>query len=389
MGLPSIKDIIDKIRKYLPSKGRVEKGYAFFDEEGNLHEFVSEDGKVSYKGYIGKPIKDTPMPEDEKAASSKATTGEDSPSSETSPVEGLHGSPRSPIIFPRESTPDPSDVVLNPASTSETSLSYFYAKLGSIMKDNMYDREVSGYRSGKLNNTKLHKVFSGSERVFTRKQERLNKSYNILLLLDESGSMRTSITGGSGGIYSMLAASMLTMPSIKRSTSTDTDKSKLQLVMDLAVVLIKGLGKNNINTSVIGYSEIIDVHKSFNTDPRIVDFNKLREDMNDNCSEYGGCNHDTFAVSKAIDEFKKVKNGKNITVIFSDGCPACDCSDDGADIPGLRKAVKELEKVSEVITVGIGTSEVEEYYPNCIVVNNEKEFMSSIIRELDQRIKRG
>lgn len=67
----------------------------------------------------------------------------------------------------------------------------FYNRIGSVMKDNMYDRTVVGYRSGSIANRTLYKTqIENQTRVFARKQERENKQYSISILLDVSGSMK-------------------------------------------------------------------------------------------------------------------------------------------------------------------------------------------------------
>lgn len=65
----------------------------------------------------------------------------------------------------------------------------FKSRLMSIMRDNKYDRRVKGRNRGKLDMARLPKVPTGATNVFTQKQAKKNKEYNIVLVVDTSGSM--------------------------------------------------------------------------------------------------------------------------------------------------------------------------------------------------------
>jgi hypothetical protein len=74
----------------------------------------------------------------------------------------------------------------------------FRQQLKNIMIDNAFDRRVRGRKRGKLDMKSLYKVPAKRENIFTLKEARKNKRYNVLLLVDESGSM--------GGIKAKTAA---------------------------------------------------------------------------------------------------------------------------------------------------------------------------------------
>jgi cobalamin biosynthesis protein CobT len=64
----------------------------------------------------------------------------------------------------------------------------FNQRLNSVMKDNMFDRYVSNKRSGKLDPRKTFKI-GYRDRIFKKKEERMNKNYSVSILVDCSGSM--------------------------------------------------------------------------------------------------------------------------------------------------------------------------------------------------------
>lgn len=162
----------------------------------------------------------------------------------------------------------------------------FRARLSSIMTDNKYDRRVKGRRRGKLDMTRLFKVKAKSESVFTRKESRKNKNYNIVLVVDESGSMRGTNIQRAGEICTFLAKS------------------------------IHGL---NVNLAVVGFNHFVMVHKEFD---ETVDFDKMHKEIVKRAtSEGSGCNHDYDALSKAYDMLKG-RDGENIVIFMSDGAPA-------------------------------------------------------------------
>lgn len=251
----------------------------------------------------------------------------------------------------------------------------FHRKLASIMRDNKYDRTVSGFRSGKLDTNRLYKVMANSDRVFKRKFERLNKEYNVVILIDESGSMRA-------GVYD------------EKGKRID---SRLGMAINMTTLLVGGLEKNNINFALIGFNHRILVHKNFGEKLNI---KKFRDDAIENEESYGGCNHDAGAMLKARQLLSKQTSGKNLIITLSDGQPACcgSCelraevmesvgTTDSGD--ALKREVKRAEKFADVTAIGINTEDVKRYYSNYFVANTEPEFTSGLLRTLKQRVRRG
>lgn len=67
----------------------------------------------------------------------------------------------------------------------------FRTKLNSILKDNAIERFVGNKKKGKVNTKRLYKI-GDSRKIFKQKEERKGKDYSITLLLDASGSMKSS-----------------------------------------------------------------------------------------------------------------------------------------------------------------------------------------------------
>lgn len=243
-------------------------------------------------------------------------------------------------------------------------LNYFYQKIGSVMKDNKFDRYKAGFRSGKLNTTKLWKVQADSDRVFKRKTECQNKEYSVLISIDESGSMYNSYA--------------------------DTDR--IRLAARTATTLIRGLEKNNINFAVLGYNEHLVVHKKFDKKMTSKQIDKLEQDIIYRPRDGGGgCNHDYSAIKEAHKILAKA-TGKKIFFLFSDGAPACGCWGETAEkeenIPAIKAEYNKICMKYDVIALGMDI-EIKNVYPGGVKVASNDEFMNVVLNKLAKLIQRG
>lgn len=260
----------------------------------------------------------------------------------------------------------------------EVKVKGFERKIASIMRDNKYDREVSGFRSGKLNNKKLYKVQTGSEKVFKRKSERKNKQYNVVILIDESGSMSTGIGNG---------------------------HRRIDMAINTTTVLVKALEKNNVNFALVGFNQDMTVHKQFG---KKLDAEKFRKNSLENYASYrSGSNDDAGAILLAR-KLLSGKRGKNIIISISDGQPAIneECEmlssvledlgmaaedfEDSSRFGGglLKRQVAKASQSAEVIGVGIDT-DVSEFYSNNFRATTEQEFVDSLLKALRKSVRRG
>jgi cobalamin biosynthesis protein CobT len=271
------------------------------------------------------------------------------------------------------------------------------------MKDNLYDRYVKGFRSGKLHGRSLYKTMVGSDRIFQRKQEQLHKKYNVVILLDESGSMLYDLVGNRRKEKYSLSSYYSEDP-LELQDPPHSFESRIETAAELASHLIMALEKNGITYSVIGFHEKITVHKNIDKRLKTRLQHRMRNEIINRCieKEYGGCNHDFMAVNAAYNILSKKHEGSNITFILSDGRPECSC---GADIGHAKKVhpkvnsyeindylkleVARLEKVSEVLSVGIGRGGGRDFYPNFIPIQTKEEFYEAVLKRLSKRISRG
>lgn len=249
----------------------------------------------------------------------------------------------------------------------------FTQRIRSVMRDNQFTRTSSGHRSGKLDMNKLYKVFAKSTRVFTKQTERKNKKYNILIMVDESGSMEEEMY----------------------SPKYETERTKIEITAELVWTLIKALHSNNIDFSVVGYNRRISVRKWFNEKITRRSLDNLRTKIFESPRTYGGCNHDLRAMNLGLKILNETTEGQNICFIFSDGEPACGCSlnESGSSyneyIREIKTTVKDISKKAAVITVGIGSDEVGEVYMNTKRIDDQEEFMNYVLTSLNKIITRA
>lgn len=280
--------------------------------------------------------------------------------------------------------------------------SVFRQRLLSVMTDNQYDRYVKGRRRGKLDMTRLPKAKTGSERIFTQKQARKNKKYNIILLVDESGSM--------GG-------------------------ERIETASECVTFLSSSFQGINMELSIVGYNHFLYTHKEFGES---VDHEQLMQGMQDRtsfASEGAGCTHDYEALEYAYRKFAGM-DGQNILIYMTDGEPnTCNLNEaytrlrkekhkthqEAVDhilgrttedliygshggepinyrfdtnrpfnmnsIRGLRKLAKS--NASAVDTIGIGIQEYSEKVPEMNYIDEIEELKPMILGELRKRIRRG
>lgn len=248
----------------------------------------------------------------------------------------------------------------------------FKSKLSNVMTDNKFDRVVAKRKKGKLDNKNLWRVETGQVNIFKQKQERKGKLYNIVILVDESGSM-----------------------------SWD---EKIETASETSVYLAKSFNRMNINLAIIGFNATMLVHKSFEKPIKNKDIDDFKEDMY--TKAHGtlkgtkrvemACNHDYDAIQTGIDMLLK-RRGKKILLIFSDGRPNCD--EDGRDCGGYDQDKHKVDKIKglmreykdKILFLGIGimAEHVKAMYEHCILIDDLDDFKTKVVEELAKVIKRG
>jgi hypothetical protein len=249
----------------------------------------------------------------------------------------------------------------------------FRSRLSNIMLDNKYDRKLRGRTRGKLDMTRLYKVPTQARNVFTMKQSRRGKNYNVMLVVDESGSM---------------------------------DGSKARVAAEITVFLAKAFEGININIGIIGFNKFVTIRKEFETP---ADYERIYAAIKTQNFRNGyGDNCDYDAINRGLHMFDKAPAGKNIMLFLSDGQPEQKAVT-YIDIKGKQEKFKHhishltnYEKQQEehlhhlvntfkdkVTTIGIGIYSGGWQIPNHFVVKNLTELKPAIINELKKHIKRG
>lgn len=266
---------------------------------------------------------------------------------------------------------------------------YFRKKIQSILTDNKYDREVGGFRTGKIDLRKIPKIATGSNRVFKRRIERKGKFYSVCLVVDISGSMMREYSG----------------------------ENKLGMAAQAAADMYKALKSNDVEVCIIAFNSVIEMVKDFGWDfdpedvkqhlmqlpyiqgrlphdPRMMIDNHKRGNMpvteydlqsnSRNLDEPAGENFDHLAVRDA-DTLLSERIGRKIMLVYSDGRPT------GGSEYLLRHEVQRVMKKGDTTLLGLGIMDdsVEDYYPNVAVVDGIEEIYPTTINLLSKHIKRG
>ena len=239
----------------------------------------------------------------------------------------------------------------------------FNKQLSTTMLDNKYDRVLPKRKRGKLDDKNLWKVGANQINVFKKKDERKNKKYSILLLVDESGSMCGS---------------------------------KSRIAAEVSVFLANAFDKiNGINFEIVGFNRYIHDHKKFD---KKADLSKIKRNLIQNARGTGaGDNDDYDAILEGLDRLHR-QDGKKILMTFSDGHPAAGNpwgtnengeSIDKDDFDVIKNMIKMNKKDVTCVGVGICDDSVEYIYPQSFVVDNLEEFKPKVLDFFRKNIKRG
>ena len=279
----------------------------------------------------------------------------------------------------------------------------FKSKLNSVMKDNMFDRNIGRLKSGKVDGRSLAKI-GFSNKIFKKKQERKGKHYNVSILIDCSGSMYKW-----SRIDPLVAALRKIVPVLQKMPYISIEI----LGFNTFVHEFQAFGSKNIEMSSLEKSirdkswskrndtdifKIDEDKKRFirYSDPKFLEsYGSTENDCQGNC--------DGMAVNQAYRRLKKQK-GKSVLIVFSDGCPHFDSGmnywvDGYKEYEDMKYSDFDLKKEVKaavhddvaVIGIGIESNDVQKYYPaeNVAVINDTSKIYESIINLLDKQIKRG
>jgi Mg-chelatase subunit ChlD len=253
----------------------------------------------------------------------------------------------------------------------------FRSKLASVMLDNKYDRRIKGRTRGKLDMKALYKVPTLARSIFSQKQACKNKEYDIVLLVDTSGSMCDRDRNG---------------------------RRRDEAAAEACNFLLRSFEGLNINTMVIGYTDTFQVLKDFSEKP---DYKKIANGLR------GEDGTPTYQAMNRAYQLLKPKKGKKILMVLTDGEPGgrisryIDSKGKEESIDKIHREIgyardenyewrskKELhalaDKNKDVTTIGVGINkDCEKVAKNNILVKNLEDLKPKMISILKKQIKRG
>lgn len=231
--------------------------------------------------------------------------------------------------------------------------SVFHARLESIMNDNQFDRRLTGRTRGKLDMKRLYKATTGATNLFTQKTMRRNRKYNVVIIVDESGSMYDA-PGHDSRIHQAATTCQFLAEHFNRLPGVDL--------------------------AVVGFSYKTVVHKNFNEH---IELDKLTDKIKS--SPVSGAGTNDWAGLTAGYKLLRLQNkaetteSHNILLFITDGT-----SLNNPQTKQIRNANKGL-----ATEIGIGIFAQAPQMEHRIRINDINELKPQIIKMLQGEIKRG
>lgn len=241
---------------------------------------------------------------------------------------------------------------------------------------------MAGRRRGRLNNSALHRLNVGDDRVFRNRVNHQDKKNTVVsFVLDCSGSM--------GGGY---------------------HGSKIELGAITCLGLSAVLSRIKIEHEVIGfttkhgptgsYEAIEEFRRTFGRSPNRVEplympiFKQFGERFDRTVKERIAMIPSALNLSQNVDgecvmiaakRLMARKEARKIMFVLSDGQPAAPGC--GGLREHLRKVVKDLPRMGiQVFGIGIMTNAVRDYYPDHVILNNVSELPKIAVTELQAKL---
>lgn len=284
----------------------------------------------------------------------------------------------------------------------------FQKRLQSVLSDNKFDRNVTGKRAGKLDTRRLHKI-EISQKLFKKKEERKNKEYSVMLLVDTSSSMSGSKAKMAGAAAALLAKQLdkagvalevyafnqVLFP-LKQAFAKHVDYAALAKSIELITWGLNDLLEDTINQTLHHTSDP-DFEEQCKRIASTHSY-RLAEVLNhEYCSNSCGSNSDGEMVHVVVRKLLKTK-GKKILIVLSDGQPTSEhqwsryVKNRRIDSFNLKHEVQDaINKGVTFIGIGIQSTAVKSYYPanNVAVVTDLNQLYPAVIDKLKRLIKRG
>lgn len=235
---------------------------------------------------------------------------------------------------------------------------------------------VPGHRSGRMHGGSLHRIVTGDERVFRRKEEHRTKDVAMSLLVDCSGSMR--------GVKFQTA--------INAAFALSQTLDRINIVHEVLGFTTKGFnGRGGVSKEMMDYEErklgrpfsryepiYMPVFKEFSE--RLTTQVKLRFASAD---QVNLCNNiDGECVEIAGLRLLQRKEVRKILIVLSDGSPAC-YGAMGDQYANLHRVVGGLESRGvETIGIGIMDDSVQRFYPKHVVLRELDKLPGEVMDQL-------
>jgi hypothetical protein len=228
--------------------------------------------------------------------------------------------------------------------------------------------------NGVLNRKELYRIKTtiADPRIYNYKIKSMIKGYDIVILVDNSGSM------GKGG----------------------AGMTKIAMAHRMVVVLANALnGIKDIQYEISAYSSGV----SYYTDNKInYDYNNVYVIIKDVKNDLAGIdtylaaspyildqNFDYGAIKIAYNRLMAMStDNKKLLIVLSDGTPSS-YIETGMEIERLKECVKEIELYVKVVGVGIFDRGVENIYTNHVVIQREEEFTDRVYNAIRMGIIGG
>ncbi|SCW95755.1 cobaltochelatase CobT-related protein [Ancylobacter rudongensis] len=244
-----------------------------------------------------------------------------------------------------------------------------------LMAAQSYIIRTPGHRAGKLHAPSLYRVPQGDGRVFSQREEHKSKDTAVMLLIDNSGSMK-----GQKMRLAMMAgyalSTTLERVSIAHEVIGFTTGDYYGIPSSLQEAMQEDARKSGVRWDRM-LPIVMPVYKEF--DERVTPLVKKRIAYSMNAQNGLQGNIDGESLEYAAMRLIKRREKRKVMLVLSDGQPA------GSNHAGphLKYVVQNLTKIGiETIGIGIMDRAVERYYPKSVVLNNVSELPNEVMGAL-------
>lgn len=247
-----------------------------------------------------------------------------------------------------------------------------------------HSRHVTGYRSGRLNASSLHRIAVGDDRLFRRKVTSRTKDAAVSLVVDMSGSMSGyAIELAIQAAYAMsLSLDRLNINhEVIGFTTTElpyhaADGTSVREELDKAV---SGEARRPSRVEPIYMPILKPFGQRLTTDRKAAFAGSYQVNLRNNT--------DGESIEYAAKRLAAQKESRKIMIVLSDGEPFGGWGNLEEQSKHLRSTVERLEQAG-INTFGIGilSDAVTRYYPRNVVLNNMSDLPGAVMRNLEQMI---